>query len=88
MIKLNTSILTVLALSGALFVCGAEGGGMSMGSQNGPNSAYGPGPGGDDSGFGMGNRPGRGYGYGQGPGYGPGPGGDNSGSGFGMGNRP
>ena len=81
MSKLNTSILTILALSGLMFVSAVEAGGMGMGNQNGPQSAYGPGPG-----YGMGNPSNRGYG--PGPGYGYGPGGDDSGPGFGMGNRP
>ena len=40
MSKLNTSILTILALSGVMFVSAVEAGGMGMGNQNGPQSAY------------------------------------------------
>jgi hypothetical protein len=38
--ELNTSILTILALSGIMFISADEAGGMSMGNQNGPQSAY------------------------------------------------
>ena len=74
--RLSTSILTILAISGALYINAVEAGfGMGSGSSNRPDSGYGPGYGG-----GYGRGPGDRGGYGRGPA-------DGSGSGFGMGNR-